>query len=343
LPPRRAEWYEARVRRRLAWGVWLAGLATTGCFHTFDKTHPDGGDGPVDVASDGDADVAPDADAPVDADATVVADATADADAPIDADADSARDADATVDADAARDADATVDADAAPDADALVEAGSAPCPAASNGSALPFLETFETYTAGPLVNAAGSPWIRASQSREGNVSTSWVHGGAHDLEIYSYSTSVETHYVPFTVAQSFSRIDVELWYAPDGYFVYVDFATFGLGCARSKFALEPVVAVQGQDHSLVLKKGGAPATLWNEVDYGKAAFAETEPAAAIHNYVRLELDFAKGELRTFVGPTTAAPLRSTVPIAKTASFNAFFVSGGLNPTYIDDVVITPR
>jgi hypothetical protein len=221
--------------------------------------------------------------------------------------------------------------------------AGSSDCPPATGGAALPFVEGFESYAAGPLMTATGSPWVRANQGRAGNVSTSWVHAGVHDLEIYSFSTATELHYVPLAFPSPIARVDVELWYAPDGYFVYEDFASVGLGCARSKFDLQPALTIAGSDHDLTLDPAAAKVTLFNEVDYGSSAFPDTEPAAVIHNYVRFEIDLAMGQLRTFVGPDAGAPLRSTVPIPAALGFNAFFVAGGLNPTYIDDISITTR
>lgn len=216
-------------------------------------------------------------------------------------------------------------------------------CPAPVNPQPLPFVEGFEAYAPGTLLGAAGSPWVRASQGREGNVSTSWVHSGSRSLEIYSFTTATEVHYVPLQMPAAPARIDVEWWIAPDGYFVYKAFATVGFGCARSKFDLRPVLAVEGRDHALILHAGGAEVMLFDEIEYGSAAFPEAEPGQAIHNYVRLEFDFPAGKLRTFVGPNSAAPLRSSVSLPETSSFGAFFVSGGVNPSYIDDLSITLR
>jgi hypothetical protein len=222
--------------------------------------------------------------------------------------------------------------------------AAPAPCPPATGGVALPFREGFETYPEGPLVSATGSPWVRANQGREGNVSRAWVKSGSRNFEIYSFTTSTEVHYVKLALPQQVGRIDIELWYTPDGFFIYKDFADFGLGCALSKFELKTVIRIRGSDHKLLLAGPGDTATeLTNEVDYGKGPAMAGNPASAVHNYVRLELDFAARELRTFQGPTSSAPLKSKVPLPTSLTFNAFFLSGGLNPTYLDDISITAR
>src|SRR4029079_6795848 len=127
----------------------------------------------------------------------------------------------------------------------------------------------FESYAGGALVDATGSAWVRASQGRAGNVSTSWGHSGTHDLEIYSFTTATEVHYVPLAFPSTNNRVDIEFWYAPDGYFVYKDFASIGLACARSKFDLQPVLTISGSDHDLVLNPSAQKVTLFNEIDYG--------------------------------------------------------------------------
>jgi hypothetical protein len=213
-------------------------------------------------------------------------------------------------------------------------------CPPIEGALALPFFESFDTYPVGRLLDA-GSPWVRASQGREGNVTTAWAFSGAQSLEIYSFTTSTEKHYVPLNVPENVSRVDVELMYAPNGFFVFQDFAAFGLGCAQSLFDLEQIATVSGSGRELSFSMSASTQVLDNELDFGSAAFPESSPEEAIYNYIRLEFDIVNRELRTFLGPDENAPLKSAVDLPASLSFNAFFVAGGLNPTHFDDIAIS--
>ena len=199
------------------------------------------------------------------------------------------------------------------------------------------FAEGFESYPAGLLYGASGSPWIRANEGRDGTVSTTWVKTGAHNYMTDSYTISTQVEYVKLDFPTRPLQLVVELWYTPDGYYVYEDFAEFGLGWAASKFDLKPMIGVSGSAHSLLLATPGVATTreVWNELDYGKS-----NGGSAVHNYVRLELDFCAGQISVFAGPDQGAPLRATVPFDGSQSINAFYISGGLNPTYFDDIAI---
>jgi hypothetical protein len=112
------------------------------------------------------------------------------------------------------------------------------------------------------------------------------------------------------------------------------------LAAAWSRFDLDQVATVYGNDHDLLFSPDGVQATLDNELDYGSAGFPESSPDEAIHTYIRLEFDLSSRELRAFVGPDAGAALKATVELPGTLSFNSFFVEG-LNPTYLDEIAIS--
>ena len=232
------------------------------------------------------------------------------------------------------QDAPATTDASA--DVPGPADA-SAPLNCTLGNPTFAFAEGFESYPAGLLNGASGSPWIRANEGRDGIVSTTWVKTGAHNYRTDSYTISTQVEYVKLDFPTRPLQLVVELWYTPDGYYVYEDFAEFGLGWAASKFDLKPMIGVSGSDHSLLLAAPGVATTreVWNELDYGKS-----NGGSAVHNYVRLELDFCAGQISVFAGPDQGAPLRATVPFDGSQPINAFYISGGLNPTYFDDIAI---
>ncbi|MBN2763586.1 MAG: DUF1565 domain-containing protein, partial [Bacteroidales bacterium] len=64
--------------------------------------------------------------------------------------------------------------------------------------SELLFCEDFESYPPGILADAPGSPWIRYSSSRVGDVINTNVHEGDQCFQINSFTTSTEIDYVKF-------------------------------------------------------------------------------------------------------------------------------------------------
>jgi hypothetical protein len=205
-------------------------------------------------------------------------------------------------------------------------------CPRAS--PTFSFVEGFEGYADGTLGGASGSPWIRLSASRTGAVNATWPHGGEKAFEVTSFTTSTEVDYVPLEFTSPPARIDVELWYTPDGFFVYKDFADFGLGFASSQFALARSLTLRVRDHDLLFVADGTAQRMWDAFEYGSGS-------APVATYVRVELDLCAGEARVFAGADAAAPLRGTATFQPPGELNAFFVAGGLNPTHFDDIVIS--
>ncbi|HLZ08337.1 MAG TPA: hypothetical protein VKT80_07120, partial [Chloroflexota bacterium] len=204
------------------------------------------------------------------------------------------------------------------------------------------FTDGFETYPAGMPYDPPGTPWIRANIGRDAVIGTAWSHGGAQSLMLSSYTTRSEVAYVRLPISSAPRRLVIELWYAPDGFYVYEDFAEFGIGFAASKFDLVPSLAFNVHGHRLTASNHpGKPTTdggdhegvvLFDEFEYGVSPF--------VGSYVRLELDFCAGRLDAFVGPDASAPLRSSATFDVGQSFNGFYLAGGLNPTYVDDIAI---
>ena len=204
------------------------------------------------------------------------------------------------------------------------------------------FLEDFEKYPPGVLGDAPGTQWVRLSASRNGNVSTNWPHGGKQAFEINSFTTSTEVDYAKFTLDKKPDQLNVELWYTPDGFFVYKDFATMGLGFVTTKFDMVRKASFWGNDHNVMFQGNNMPAAVnvFAELEYGGGPAPSGTPK---HNYIRVEFDFIKNQARFFIGPTAEAPLRSTVNFDTNFEFNALFIAGGLNPTFIDDIRITAQ
>jgi|GEM_PF-1250464 len=208
-----------------------------------------------------------------------------------------------------------------------------------SQADSIIFKEDFESYPVGILADAPGSPWVRYSASRDGSVSTTWVHGGQKNFVLNSFTTSTEIDYVKLDVVQKPAQLIVELWYTPDGFFVYKDFAEAGLGYAASKYDMKMKAGFAGSDHNVLFRAEGMPqsVTVFNELEYGSLS------GSPKHNYMRAEFDFTNNQVRFFIGSTPSAPLRSTVNFDGRLDVNALYFAGGLNPTYIDDIVVKAK
>ena len=204
------------------------------------------------------------------------------------------------------------------------------------------FLEDFEKYPPGVLGDAPGTQWVRLSTGRNGNVTTTWVHGGQQNCEINSFLYTTEVDYAKFTVDKKPDQLNVELWYTPDGFYIYKDFAAVGLAFVASPSDMTRKASFWGSDHNVMFQASSmaSAVNVFTELDYGGGPAPSGTPA---HNYIRVEFDFIKNQGRFFIGPTADAPLRSTVNFAANFDFNAIFIAGGLNPTFIDDIRITAQ
>ncbi len=202
------------------------------------------------------------------------------------------------------------------------------------------FIEDFEKYTIGVLADAPGSPWVRYSSSRNGNVTTTWVHGGQQNFQINSFTTSTEIDYALLNLTQKPDQLNVELWYTPDGFYIYKDFASVGLSQVASKYDMTQKASFWGEDHNVKFNAEGmgSAATVFNELDYGSGPAPNGTPK---HNYIRAEFDFKQNEVRFFIGSNASAPFRAKVNFDGSLQFNALFLAGGLNETFIDDIRVT--
>lgn len=200
--------------------------------------------------------------------------------------------------------------------------------------------ETFESYPTGVLADAPGTPWVRYSASRNGNVTNDWVHGGQKNFMLNSFTTSTEIDYVKLNFTTKPEVLKVELWYTPDGFFVYKDFAEVGLGYSTSRFNLDQKAGFAGSDHNVIFNADGlsSPVTVFNELEYGSGPAPSGTPK---HNYMRAEFDFTNGQVKFYIGTDANAPLRSTVSFDGSLEVNALYIAGGLNPTFIDDIRVT--
>ncbi|MFZ5518084.1 MAG: YCF48-related protein [Candidatus Zhuqueibacterota bacterium] len=202
------------------------------------------------------------------------------------------------------------------------------------------FIEDFEKYPTGVLADAPGSPWVRYSSSRNGNVTTKWVHGGQQNFQINSFTTSTEIDYALLNLTQKPDQLNVELWYTPDGFYIYKDFASVGLSYVASKYDMTQKASFWGEDHDVkFMAEGmGSAVTVFNELDYGSGPAPSGTPK---HNYIRAEFDFKQSEVRFFIGSNSSSPLRSKVNFDNRIEVNALFLAGGLNETYVDDIRVT--
>jgi len=227
------------------------------------------------------------------------------------------------------------------------------------------FVEDFESYAVGPPYEQDGSPWVQAEAGRNalgGRVlQSSWAHDGTRSFIVHSYLNETEIAYVPLALDGPPRQVVIELWYAPNRYFVYKDFAEFGLGVAHSRFDLDPTVALEVNDHVLEFRAdpekpvassngaGGFPAAekppfqpLFNEVVYAPCSSSSEPPTCpAVYNYFRIELDFCADTVRAFVGSDSDAPLGGSGTFDGRKPVNAFYLAGGLNATYIDDIRVS--
>lgn len=202
-------------------------------------------------------------------------------------------------------------------------------------------VEDFENYTVGPLADETESPWVQLEIGRNANVSEYWVHSGNKNFQINSFTTSIEIDYVKFNLDQKPAQLNLVLWYTPDGYYIYKDFAEIGLSNVTSKFESEAIAGFWGSDHKVFFNATGIEDAIevFNELEYGKGP-ADFGMGTPKHNYIRAEFDFNNSEVRFYIDTDPDAPLRNTIEFDGTLDFNAVYIAGGLNPTYIDDIHI---
>jgi hypothetical protein len=207
----------------------------------------------------------------------------------------------------------------------------------------------FDSYTLGAPYGQAGSPWVRAVEGRVGVVSSRAAVSGAQSLELASFTMPSEVAYATLALEGPPRRVVVELRYAPEGGAVYLDFAELGLAQVPSKFDLRPTVALEVNDHVLELRAAPEkpiassngrgpypPATkppfvvLSEEVDYASDA--------SIISYFRLDFDYCADTVSAYVGSDEDAPLVGTGSFDGGVVPDAFYLAGGLNTTFVDDV-----
>ena len=196
-------------------------------------------------------------------------------------------------------------------------------------------VEGFETYPPGD-VDVMGSPWKRYTTSNFGSsFSTTWVASCTQNLDIQSSLFSNETDYVDLELPARPSQLNIELKYTPDDFSVWSDFAAIGLA-DTSNGTVRSVFKVSGAGSELIMYTPQMiePVVIFDELQAGQFG------GSPVHNYLRLEIDFCAGEVQVFAGPDENAQLVSTVEIGRSEAFDAFYVTGGVSPTYIDDIVI---
>jgi photosystem II stability/assembly factor-like uncharacterized protein len=200
------------------------------------------------------------------------------------------------------------------------------------------FSEGFESYPVGVLAQAPGSPWVRLSSSRYGDVSTTWPHSGTKNFMISSFTTSTEIDYVNLNLSTKPAVLTVELWYTPDGFFVYKDFAEFGLGYVSSN-QMNMVAGIAGSDKNVLFRAAGMSqnVNVYDNLGYGSLG------GSPVHNYMRVEFDFNNNLASFYIGSSDQAPLRLSVKFDGTINFNSLYIVGGLNYTYFDDIKISAR
>jgi hypothetical protein len=224
--------------------------------------------------------------------------------------------------------------------------------PQCAVGSSTPrvlFEDDFETYALGAPYGQAGSPWVRAVEGRVGVVSSEGAVSGAQSLELASFTTASEVAYAALALAGPPRRVVVELRYAPEGGTVFLDFAELGLARVPSKFDLRPTVALEVNDHVLELRaapekpiassNGRGPyepavkppfVVLFEEVDYASDA--------STVSYFRIDFDYCADTVSAYVGSDEDAPLVGTGSFDGGVAPDAFYLAGGLNTTFVDDV-----
>lgn len=210
-----------------------------------------------------------------------------------------------------------------------------------SSDRTIVFTEDFETYPPGSLIGATECPWVQLSSGRNCNVSPYWVHGGAQNFQINSFMYNTEIDYVKFDLTYKPAMLSVSLWYTPDGYYVYEDFAEFGLSFVHSKFEMDAIAGFKGSSHDLWYQADGMSEAVnaFNELEFGRgpASMGQGTPK---HNFLRAEFDFNNNVVRLYAGMNNNPSLRSTLPFDGTLDCNALYLAGGLNETYIDDITI---
>ena len=202
------------------------------------------------------------------------------------------------------------------------------------------FEEDFESYPIGTLADAPGTPWIQYRAGRNGDVTTNWVHDGQKNFMTASFMFSTEKNYVNLNLDNKPDQLHVELWYSPDGFYTYKEFAVIGLSNVLSQSDMTEKASFWGEDTTVKFQAEGmgSDVTVFDQLEYGSGPNPSGSPK---HNYIRAEFDFIENEVRFFIGPDSTAPLQSNVYFDGSIEFNALFISGGLNPTFIDDIRVT--
>jgi hypothetical protein len=244
--------------------------------------------------------------------------------------------------------ADATKPADAAT-RDSLGQVDQAGPPSQCVGDAggvlgVRFTDGFESYPLAKLIDA-GSPWLEAKFGRDAIISNQWPHSGTKDLMIDSLTVRSEVVYISPLQGPP-RRIVVELWFTPDGYYIYEDFLELGLGYAASLYDLRPTVALKLHDHSLfVTQDPGAPAT--DGGPPGGIELQNTIPYLSSFNgnlvatYLRIDFDLCSNTLDAFAGAAPDAGTHRTATFRGDRPVTSVYLAGGLNPTYVDDIAIS--
>ena len=244
-------------------------------------------------------------------------------------------------------DASDSSDALAASDAGAL-EAGADRAPSPKNPAcAEPTLgvtrtvltEGFESHQVNQF---PGEPWVEANAGRTAIVTDSWTRSGQRAFVVQSFLSpgQPEIVYAPLSVARTPARLTLTFYLAPNAFISYRAFASVSFGEVRSRFDVERHVGVQLVDHTLSFQgsRDGAMQPVWNEVAFASSAFRDSPPA--VYNYIRGELDFCTGTARWYVGPDAQAPLRATLSFDAAVPIGAIVITGGVNDSVIDDLVV---
>jgi hypothetical protein len=203
------------------------------------------------------------------------------------------------------------------------------------------FSDGFESYPKGILSDAPDTPWIRAEIGNAANVTNYWVHSGEKNLQIDSFVDNTERDYEEISLDYQPAQLNIELWYTPDGYFSYKDFAQIGLSNVTSKTEAESIAYFWAVDHDVFFKAIGIKEKIlaFNGLEYSRGP-ADMGQGTPKHNYIRAEFDFRNNIVRFYIGADQNAPLRSSINFDGSLKFNAVYIAGGLNPTYIDDLKI---
>lgn len=203
-----------------------------------------------------------------------------------------------------------------------------ASCPATAV-PAIVFTEGFEGY-AGALYGASGSPWIAVEPNGLVEIESMYTHSGQSSVRLWDFGDA-GTHYAPLALPNRPALLSVELWYYADSFFPEHTYASVGVGFASSKFSLVKHAQVRGVERSLLFSAngGGEATSVFDELELGR------------YNYLRLDFDFCQAKVLFYVGSDAAAPLRGVQDFDVDSPFNALFIAGGGNFTYLDDFKVS--